>query len=44
MAIRAVDALGKALGSITDHVAPWEWNSFYRHVGCIESGQNRPHV
>ncbi len=42
--IRAVDALGKALGSITNHVLPGEWNSFYRHVGCIEAGQNCPHV
>ena len=38
MALRTVDALWKALGSIIDCVSPQECLNFIRHAGYIQSG------
>jgi transposase len=38
MAIRTVDALWKALGSITDCVTPEECKNFIHHAGYFQSG------
>jgi len=38
MAIRTVDALWKALGSITDCVTSQECKNFFRHAGYFQSG------
>lgn len=37
-ALRTVDALWKALGSITDCVSPQECKNFIRHAGYFQSG------
>jgi transposase len=37
-AIRTVDALWKALGSITDCLLPEECKNFLRHAGYFQSG------
>ncbi len=38
MALRTVDALWKALGSITGSVSPEECRNFIRHAGYVQSG------
>jgi transposase len=38
MALRTVDALWKALGSITGCVSPEECRNFIRHAGYFQSG------
>ena len=38
MALRTVDALWKALGSITGNVSPEECRNFIRHAGYVQSG------
>jgi len=38
MALRSVDALWKALGSITECVSPDECRNFIRHAGYFQSG------
>ena len=38
MAIRTIEALWNALGTITECVSPQECRNFFRHCGYFQSG------